>query len=407
MDELVVALDVGSHRIRAVAVAVTNGETPEVIGRGTAVSKGISRSMVVDIEAATRAIDRAILDAAENAQCDIASVTCNLGGAHLSSHESEGAVPVSAAEITRDDVSRVFDAARAIVLQPGQTVVDVLSRQFLIDGQAGIRVPVGMSGVRLAAHVTLVVGSQATARNLKKCLSGAHVECDRLIPNGLAAATACLSEADKALGVALVDIGGGTTDIAVFKEGSLRYLSVLPVAGEHLTTDLAVAAHISAEDAEKIKCQFGTAYLDPEQDAERMEEAIPVRRVDGTESADWSRRLVVDYMQPRVREILEMVGEQISASGLGDVLGAGVVLTGGTARLERIAPLAKSILGLPVRLGQIHGLKAENKFLSDPGLAVVAGLAIAASQKESEAGRRQRPRQTHAKSVLERASCLL
>ena len=292
----------------------------------------------------------------------------------------------------------MFDAARAIVLQPGHAVVDVQSRQFLIDGQAGIRVPVGMSGVRLAAHVTLVVGSQATARNLKKCLSGAGVECDRLLPNGLAAAAACLSDADKDLGVALVDVGGGTTDIAIFKEGALRYLSVLPVAGEHLTTDLAVAAHISAEDAERIKCQFGTAYLNPEQDAERMEEAIPVRRVDGTESADWSRRLVVDYMQPRVREILEMVGEQISASGLGEVLGAGVVLNGGTARLERIAPLAKSILGLPVRLGQIHGLKADAKFLSDPGMAVVAGLALSASRTESEGSRRQRPRQSKAKN---------
>ncbi|WP_170272626.1 cell division protein FtsA [Litorivicinus lipolyticus] len=393
MDKLVVALDVGSHRVRALVVGVSHGEQPEVLGLGNAPSKGISRSMVVDIEAATRAIERAINQCAEMGQCRISSVTCNLGGSHLATHDSEGAVPVSGDEITPIDVERVYDAARAIVLPPGQTVVKVVPRQFLIDGQAGILVPVGMSGVRLAANVTLVTGSQATARNLKKCLTGAGVECDQLLPSGLAAAAACLSDADKDLGVCLVDIGGGTTDVAVFKEGALRYMAVLPVAGEHLTKDLAVAAHISAPDAERIKCEFGTAYLDPDIDAARMEEPIPVRRVDGTQSADWSRRLVVDYMQPRVREILEMVGEQISASGLGEVLGAGVVLTGGTARLERIAPLAKSILGLPVRLGQIQGLAADAKFLSDPGMAGLAGLALHASTQDSEGGRRQRSRQ--------------
>ncbi len=387
MDKLVVALDAGSTRVRALIVGQERGEAPEVLGHGFVDSNGINRSTVVDMEAATRAIESALSKAADNSSYRIQSVTANLGGTHLATQPSDGAVPVAELEVTPDDVQRVHDAARAIQLVPGQSVVEVVSRQYLIDGQQGIKVPTGMSGVRLAAEVTLVTGSEATAANFRKCINSAGVECDRVVPNALAAATACLADADKELGVCLVDIGGGTTDVAVFKDGALQYMSVLPVAGENLTKDLAVAAHIDITDAEAIKCKYGTAYLDPELDGERMEESIPVRRIDGVESADWSRRLVVDYTQPRIREILELVGGQIASSGLGDVLGAGVVLTGGTARLERIAPLAKSILGLPVRLGQIQGLKAEAKFLADPGMAGLAGLAMTACKNEQTQGR--------------------
>ena len=393
MDKLVVALDAGSTRVRALVVGQENGQDPEILGHGFVESNGITRSTVVDMEAATRAIRSAVERAGDNSQTRIQAVTANLGGQHLATQPSDGAVPVSNMEVSREDVDRVHDAARAIQLPPGQGVVEVVSRQYLIDGQAGIRVPVGMSGVRLAAEVTLVTGSDATAHNFRRCIAGAGVECDRLVPSALAAATACLSDADKELGVCLVDIGGGSTDIAVFKEGSLQYLAVLPVGGQHLTNDLAVAAHINFADAESIKCQYGTAYLDPEIDGERMEETIPVRRIDGVEAADWSRRLVVDYTQPRVREILELVGEQIALSGLADVLGAGVVLTGGTARLERIAPLAKSILGLPVRLGQIHGMQGDKKFLGDPGMAVLAGLAIHACHSDG-VSKRTRPKGT-------------
>jgi len=399
MDKLVVALDAGSTRVRALVVGQEVGEAPQVLGHGFVDSNGINRSTVVDMEAATRVIEAAVSKAADNSSCRIQFVTANLGGVHLGTQPSDGAVPVAMGEVTRDDVQRVHDAARAIQLVPGQSVVEVVSRQYLIDGQSGIKVPVGMSGVRLAAEVTLVTGSDASAQNFRKCIHSAGVGCDRLIPSALAAAVACLNDADKELGVCLVDIGGGTTDVAVFKDGALQYLAVLPVAGQHLTTDLAVAAHINFDDAETIKCKYGTAYLDPELDAERMEESIPVRRVDGFESADWSRRLVVDYTQPRVREILELVSGQIASSGLGDVLGAGVVLTGGTARLERIAPLAKSILGLPVRLGQIHGLNADQKFLADPGMAVLAGLAVSACQGEIETGR-AKPRRSQGMSGL-------
>lgn len=392
MDKLVVALDAGSTRVRALIVGQEHGEQPQVLGHGFVDSNGINRSTVVDMEAATRAIESALSKAADNYSFRIQSVTANLGGTHLATQPSDGAVPVAEMEVTRDDVQRVHDAARAIQLVPGQSVVEVVSRQYLIDGQQGIKVPIGMSGVRLAAEVTLVTGSDATSANFRKCINSAGVACDRVVPNALAAATACLAEADKELGVCLVDIGGGTTDVAVFKDGALQYMSVLPVAGENLTKDLAVAAHIDITDAEAIKCKYGTAYLDPELDAERMEESIPVRRIDGVESADWSRRLVVDYTQPRIREILELVAGQIASSGLGDVLGAGVVLTGGTARLERIAPLAKSILGLPVRLGQIQGLNAEAKFLADPAMAGLAGLAMTACKNEQTQGR-AKPRQ--------------
>lgn len=399
MDKLVVALDAGSTRVRALIVGQEGDEKPTVLGHGFVDSNGINRSTVIDIDAATRAIESAISKAADSYSCRIHAVTANLGGTHLATQHSDGAVPISEQEVTREDVQRVHDSARAVQTVPGQSVVEVVSRQYLIDGQQGIKVPVGMSGVRLAAEVTLVTGSDATAANFRKCIHNAGVECERLVPNALAAAHACLAEADKELGVCLVDIGGGTTDVAVFKDGALQYMAVLPVAGENLTKDLAVAAHIDKTDAEAIKCKYGTAYLDPELDAERMEESVPVRRIDGVEAADWSRRLVVDYTQPRIREILELVGGQIASSGLQDVLGAGVVLTGGTARLERIAPLAKSILGLPVRLGQIQGLNADAKFLADPGMAGLAGLAMMAGQTEQPRGR-AKPRQSSGLSGL-------
>ncbi len=344
---LVVALDIGTTKVAAIVGEPQPDGSLEIVGLGSSGSHGIKRGVVVNIESTVQSIHRAVEEAELMAGCQIQSVSAGIAGSHIRSLNSNGIVAIRDREVTAGDVDRVLDAARAVAIPADQRILHVMPQEYIIDNQDGIRQPVGMSGVRLEARVHVVAGASSAAQNIIKCVRRCGIEVDAVILEQLASAEAVLSEDERGLGVCLVDIGGGTTDIAVFTDGAVRHTAVIPIAGDQVTNDIAVALRSPTQFAEDIKVRYGCALSR----LASAEEAIEVPGTGERPAKRLARQTLAEVIQPRMEELLLLVQGELRRSGYEELVGSGIVLTGGSARMEGLSELAEEVFHLPVRVG--------------------------------------------------------
>ncbi|MCW8971935.1 MAG: cell division protein FtsA, partial [Gammaproteobacteria bacterium] len=344
---LIVALDVGTSKVVAIVGEINAENGVEIIGIGSHPSRGLKKGVVVNIESTVQSIQRAVEEAELMAGCQIHSVYAGIAGSHIKSLNSHGIVAIREKEVTHGDVERVIDAARAVAIPADQKILHVLPQEFIIDNQEGIREPVGMSGVRLEAKVHLVTGAVSAAQNIIKCVRRCGLDVDDIILEQLASSHSVLSEDEKELGVCLVDIGGGTTDIAVFSEGAIRHTAVIPIAGDQVTNDIAVAMRTPTQNAEDIKIKYACALTQ----LANADETIEVPSVGDRPPRRLARQTLAEVVEPRYEELFTLVQAELRRSGFEDICAAGIVLTGGTAKMEGGVELAEEIFHMPVRLG--------------------------------------------------------
>jgi cell division protein FtsA len=326
----------------------------------------------VDIESTVQAITRAVQEAELMAGVQIHGAVVGIAGGHIRGYNSHGIVAIKNKEVSNDDVGRVMDAARAIVIPQDQNVIHILPQEFMIDSQEGVREPVGMSGVRLEARVHIVTGAVSAAQNIAKCVERCGLQVQDLVLEQLASADAVLTQDEKELGVCLVDIGGGTTDIAIFRDGAVRHTAVIPIAGDQVTNDIALGLRTPPVEAEQIKKLYGCALGDLIQ----QDDEISVPSVGTRPPRTISRRILGDIIEPRIKELFELIQAELRRTGYEDLIAAGVVITGGSSRLEGIAELAEEILHLPVRVGEPMHLPGMENVVRVPGHATGVGLVM-------------------------------
>ena len=369
---LIVGLDIGTSKIEAIVGEVGAEGAIEILGIGSAPSNGLKKGVVVNIESTVQSIQRAVEEAELMAGCQIHSVYTGIAGSHIKSYNSTGVVAIRVQEVSRGDVDRVMDAARAIAIPADQRILHVLPQEYIIDGQEGIRDPVGMSGVRLEARVHLVTGAVSAAQNIVKCVERCGLKVDDIILEQLASSHAVLTEDEKDLGVCLVDIGGGTTDIAVFANGAIVHSAVIPIAGDQVTNDIAVALRTPTQYAEEIKIKYACALrqlADPG-------ETIEVPGVGDRPARRLSRQTLASVVEPRYEELLQLVQAELRRSGSEELIAAGVVLTGGSSRMEGVVDLAEEIFHMPVRLGIPHGVTGLLEVVRNPIHSTGVGLLL-------------------------------
>ncbi len=376
-SELLVGLDIGTSKVVAIVGEQHKDGNIEVVGIGSAPSRGLKRGVVVDIESTVQSIRRAIEEAELMAGCEIQSVFAGIAGSHIRSINSHGIVAIKDKEVTRSDVEKVLDAARAVPIPADQRVLHVLPQEYVIDGQDGIRHPVGMSGVRLESRVHLITGSDSAAQNIGKCVARCGLNIDQLIVEQLASSHAVLTEDEKELGVCLVDIGAGTTDIAVFTDGAIRHASVIPIAGDQVTNDIAVAMRTPTQYAEEIKLKYACAL----RQLASAEETISVPSVGDRLPRKLARQTLAEVIQPRYEELYQLVQADLHRSGYADQVAAGIVLTGGASRMEGASELAEEIFHLPVRVGTPQDIAGLTEVVNNPVYATGVGLLLYGSQQ--------------------------
>ena len=379
---LMIGLDVGTYKIGVIVAEVVEGGV-EVVGIGTAASRGLRKGVVVNIEKTVEAIRRAVEEAELMAACEIRSVIAGSAGSHIKGFNSHGVVAVRSREVASGDVERVVDAARAVALPTDQEVLHVLPQEFIVDDQDGIREPVGMAGVRLEARVHIVTGAVSAGQNLIKCCNRAGLHVRDLLAGPLAAAEAVLTSEERELGVALVDVGGGTIDVVVYQAGSIRHTAVLPVGGGHVTSDLAAALCTPPAEAEHLKQRHGSALaaLTP------AEQTIEVPGLGGRAPHHLSRRALAEVIEPRAEEMLMLARAEIERAGCYQALASGVVLTGGGAVLEHMTTLAERVFRLPVRLGAPLHLNGLVDAVASPMYSTAVGLVLHGLRRDGH-GRR-------------------
>jgi cell division protein FtsA len=377
---LVVGLDIGTYKITAVVAEIgedgpgggNGGGGVEIVGIGTAPSSGLRKGVVVNIDATVESIRKAVAEAELMAGCEIHSVYTGIAGAHVKGFNSHGVVAVKATEVSPGDVERVLDAARAVALPMDRQVLHVLPQEFVVDDQDGIKQPIGMAGVRLESKVHIITASVTSTQNIVKCCERSGLAVADLVLEPLAAAEAVVTPEERELGVALVDVGGGTTDIVVFHNGAVKHTAVLPVGGNHLTNDIATGLRTPFADAEKIKQRFGCALSN----MVSRSETIEVPSVGGRSPRVLSRQILAEIIEPRVEEIFSLVAREVSRSGYEDLLGSGVVVTGGSTVLEGVPELAEQVFHLPVRLGVPLSVAGLADVVSSPMYAAGVGLIL-------------------------------
>ena len=345
--DLIVGLDIGTSKVVAAVAELSPDGRLEIIGMGSHDSKGLKKGVVVNIEATVNAIQRALEEAELMADCKIQRVYTGIAGSHIRSFNSTGMVAIKDKEVMPLDVDRAIATARAMPIPTDQQVLHILTQEFIIDGQDGVREPLGMSGVRLEVKVHIVTGAVSAAQNIVKCVRRCGLEVNDLILQPLASSLAVLTEDEKELGVCLVDVGGGTTDIAVFREGAIRHTAVIPIAGDQITNDIAMALRTPTADAEELKIRRGCALrqlADPK-------EMIEVPGVGDRPSRQLSRQTLSEVIEPRVEELYSLVQKVLRESGYEELLSSGLVLTGGSAVLQGMVELGEEVFHLPVRLG--------------------------------------------------------
>ena len=368
-SDIVVGLDIGTTKVCAI-VGDVSGAGVEVLGIGSARSSGLRKGVVINIEETVRSIQEAIQEAERMAGCEVNAVFTGISGGHIRGFNSHGIVAVNDDEITQDDVARVIDAAKAVAIPLDREVVHILPQEYVIDDQDGIREPTGMHGVRLEAKVHIVTAAASSARNVVRCANQAGLEVHAIVLQQLASAEATLTQDEKDLGVCLVDIGGGTADIALYSDGAIVHTSVLPLGGNHVTNDIALGVRTPQQEAERLKRVYGSALV------ERVEpqEMIEVPSVGGRQPRTLSRQILCEIIEARVEEIFQLVKEEIHQTGYEDLLASGVVLTGGCSMLDGIEDVAEEVLGLPIRCGAPSGITGLVDGVTTPEFATGVGL---------------------------------
>ena len=372
--DLVVGLDIGTSKIVALVAEVTPDGQLNVIGIGSQESKGLKKGVVVNIEETVGAISRVIQEVELMADCKVKNVYTGIAGSHIRSFNSNGMVAIKDKEVSPMDVDRVIETARAMPIPADQEILHILTQEFIIDDQDGIREPIGMSGFRLEVKVHIVTGAVSAAQNIVKCVRRCGIEVNDLVLQPLASSYAVLSEDEKDLGVCLVDIGGGTTDIAVWTQGAIRHTSVIPIAGDQITNDIAMALRTPTREAEEIKRHYGCALS---QLADH-EDTLDVAGVDDRPSRKLSRRALADVIQPRVEELYELIQAELRRAGFEEVLSSGIVLTGGTSVMPGMIELGEEIFHMPVRLGIPKYNSSLADVIQSPRFATAFGLLLEA-----------------------------
>jgi cell division protein FtsA len=371
---LVVGLDVGTTKICAVVGQIDDDGAIDIIGIGVHPSKGLRKGVVVNIDSTVESIQKAVHEAELMSGVQIDSAFVGIAGGHIKGFNSRGVIAISGKgrEVTQADVDRVIDAAKAVALPVDREVIHVLPQEFIIDDQGGIKEPLGMSGVRLEAEVHIVTAAVTSAQNIIKCVNRAEIEVSDIVLEQLASAEATLLPDEKELGVVLLDIGGGTTGMAVFLRGSIWHSSVISLGGEHITNDIAIGLRTPTHEAEEIKKKYGCAMTS----LVKGDETIEVPSVGGRKARVLSRQLLCEIVQPRVEEIFSLVNREIQKTGYEDAIAAGIVVTGGTSKMEGIAELAEQIFDLPVRMGVPKGVGGLVDVISSPQHATGVGLVL-------------------------------
>ncbi len=372
--ELIVGLDIGTSKIVAVVAEVASDGRLNVLGVGAQEARGLSRGVVVNIEDTVQAISKVIQEVELMADCKDKDVYTGIAGSHIRSFNSNGMVAIKDKEVSPGDIDRVIETARAMPIPAEQEILHILTQEFVIDGQDGIREPIGMSGMRLEVKVHIVTGAISAAQNIVKCVRRCGLDVNDLVLQPLASSYAVLSEDEKDLGVCLIDIGGGTTDIAVWAQGAIRHTAVIPIAGNQVTNDIAMALRTPTRDAEDIKRRSGCALAD----LANPEEVIEVAGVDDRPSRKLSRRALADVIQPRVEELFEIVQAELRRSGYENVLSSGIVLTGGSASMPGMIELGEEIFHMPVRLGEPKYNGPLVDVIKSPRYATAFGLILEA-----------------------------
>jgi cell division protein FtsA len=382
---LIVGLDIGTSKITALVGEYSPGQEIEVIGIGSHESRGMKRGVVVDIESTVQSIQRAVEEAELMAGCEIRSVYASISGSHTLCRNSPGIVPVAAGEVTYADLDRVLEAAKAVAVPADQRILHAVPQEYIIDNsQENIRNPVGMSAVRLEVRAHLVTCALSAAANISKCVNRCGLQVDDLILASIASSTAVLTQDEKELGVVLVDIGAGTTDIAVFVQGAIRHTASLPIAGDQVTNDIAHLLRTPTPEAEQIKVRYACALAQ----LATAEESIQVPSVGDRPPRRLARQALAEAVQNRYEEIFEMVQAELRRSGFEELVRAGMVLTGGSSRMEGVVELAEEMLHMPVRIGIPQRVSGLGDVVGNPVNATGVGLLLWGSQLEHP----QRPR---------------
>ena len=369
---LIVGLDIGTSKVVAMVAELAPDGRLEVIGMGSHESRGLTKGVVVNIESTVNAIQRALEEAELMADCKIQRVYTGIAGSHIRSFNSTGMVAVKDKEVGPIDVSRAIETARAMPIPTDQQVLHILTQEFIVDGQDGVREPMGMSGVRLEVKVHIVTGAVSAAQNIVKCVRRCGLDVADLILQPLASSLSVLTEDEKELGVALVDIGGGTTDIAIFREGAIRHTAVVPIAGDQITNDVAMALRTPTQDAEELKIRHGVALrqlADPN-------EMIDVPGVGDRPPRQLSRQVLAEVVEPRIEELYSLVQRVIRESGYEELLSSGIVLTGGSSVMQGMVELGEEIFHMPVRLGVPRYAGGLSDVVRSPRYATAVGLLL-------------------------------
>jgi cell division protein FtsA len=375
--KLTVGLDIGTSKIAAIVAEMKPEGGFEIIGMGTHPSRGMKKGVVVNIETTVNAIQRALEEAELMADCKIRDVYTGIAGSHIRSFNSQGMVAIKDKEVSQMDIDRVIETAKAVQIPNDQQILHILNQEFIIDGQEDVREPLGMSGVRLEVKVHIVTGAVSAAQNIVKCVRRCGLEVQDLILQPLASALAVISDDEKDLGVCLVDIGGGTTDVAVFTHGAIRHTAVVPIAGDQITNDIAMALRTPTKDAEDIKQRFGCALsqlADPQ-------ETVEVPGVGDRGPRQLSRKTLAEVIEPRVEELYSLVQAELRRSGYEELLSSGVVITGGSSVLQGMVELGEEIFHMPVRIGQPSYSGGLAEVVRHPRYSTAVGLLLAGVQE--------------------------
>ena len=381
-ENMIVGLDIGTSKVVAIVGEIVEDGSLNIAGIGSHRSRGLKKGTVVNIESTVDSIQHAIAEAEMMAGCQIHSVYAGIAGSHIRSMNSHGIVAIRDGEVERADIERVIEAAQAVAIPADQKVLHILPQEYLIDAQEGVKEPLGMSGVRLEAKVHLVTCAINAAQNIEKCIRRCNLEVDEIILEQLASSYSVLTEDEKELGVCLVDIGGGTSDIAIFTEGAIRHTGVIPIAGDQVTNDIAMALRTPTDNADEIKIKYACALTQLANDAD----SIKVPSVGDRPPRELSRQSLAEVVEPRYVELFTLVQQELQRSGFEHLLAAGIVLTGGTSKMEGVVELAEEIFHAPVRIGAPHNVAGLADIVRNPVYSTGVGLLLYGLKQFQERG---------------------
>jgi len=372
MEDLIVGLDIGTSKICAVVGELRPDGKVDIVGMGSHPSIGLRKGMVINIENTVNSIKEAIEEAETMAGCEISSVYAGIAGGHIKGFNSHGIIALKNREVTRRDIERVIDAARAVAIPMDREVIHTLPQEFIVDDQAGITDPVGMSGVRLEVKIHIVTGAVTSAQNIIKCANRAGLDVYDIILESLASSEAVLSDEERTLGAALLDFGGGTTDLAVFSQGSIKHTSVLTLGGDNLSNDIAIGIRTPFKEAEKIKIRYGCGLTS----LIGKDETIEVPSVGERAPRTISRELIGEILEPRVEEIFSLIYQELVRSGFDDLVTSGVVATGGSSLLPGVPEILEQVFNMPARIGYPTNIGGLKEIVNSPMYATAVGLVL-------------------------------